>query len=192
MNIIIIMSYFLNDQERQAFEENVPKELQQADIWMISGCEDRQTSADVSSVSAFQLPDAPGGAGGACTAALLKVLYENEEKPLEGSSFTQVLEKMRIVLDQKGFKQIPQLSSTRPIDINETFKIVPDDLPGTRRAVLIGINYVGHKQGQLNGCHNDAFNMVLSILLSSLLHHFFPYCLHAYFLANQLFVVCFA
>jgi hypothetical protein len=30
----------------------------------------------------------------------------------------------------------------------------------TRRALLIEINYVGHKQGVLSGCHNDALNMV--------------------------------
>ena len=38
----------------------------------ISGCEDSQTSADVSNVASFQLPDPNGKAGGACTSALLK------------------------------------------------------------------------------------------------------------------------
>ena len=41
-------------------------------VFMISGCEDSQTSADVSNVSAFSLPDPNGRAGGACTSALLK------------------------------------------------------------------------------------------------------------------------
>ena len=40
-------------------------------VFMISGCEDSQTSADVSNVSSFQLPDPKGRAGGACTSALL-------------------------------------------------------------------------------------------------------------------------
>ena len=66
----------LNEQERQAFEQNKPQALQQADIWMVSGCEDRQTSADVSNTATFQLPDSAGRAGGACTATLLNVLYE--------------------------------------------------------------------------------------------------------------------
>lgn len=43
-----------------------------ASIFMISGCEDSQTSADVSNVSNFSLPDPNGRAGGACTSALLK------------------------------------------------------------------------------------------------------------------------
>jgi hypothetical protein len=69
------------------------------------------------------------------------------------------MEKMRVLLKQKGFQQIPQLSSTQAIDMNHTFKIVPDTLPGNRRAILIGINYKGQK-GELRGCHNDVFNMV--------------------------------
>jgi hypothetical protein len=149
---------FLNDEQRREFEATKPEALQ-ADIWMISGCEDHQTSADVSNVTAFELPDPSGRAGGACTATLLNVLYEDEQRANDAYTFTQVLEKMRIILQRKGFTQVPQLSSTRPIDMNETFKIVPDTLPGTRRAVLIGINYKGQK-GALRGCHNDVFNMV--------------------------------
>jgi hypothetical protein len=149
---------FLNEQERAMYEQNQPAELKRADIWMVSGCEDRQTSADVSNTATFQLPDNHGRAGGACTATLLNVLYEDETRASEDYSFTQVLEKMRVILRQKGFSQVPQLSSTRPIDLNHKFKIVPETLTGTRRAVLIGINYKGQK-GELRGCHSDVFNM---------------------------------
>jgi len=34
-----------------------------------------------------------------------------------------------------------------------------DTSGGTRYAVLIGINYTSHKQGQLSGCHNDVGNI---------------------------------
>jgi len=151
---------FLSYDECQQFERNKPGELRDADIWMISGCDDHQTSADVSNVASFQLPESNGkaGAGGACTATLLQVLYEEEETPHDDYTFTQVLEKMRQRLRSKGFTQIPQLSSTKPIDMSTEFKIVPDDLPGTSRAVLIGINYRGQK-GELKGCHNDVFNL---------------------------------
>jgi hypothetical protein len=44
------------------------------------------------------------------------------------------------------------------MDVHEKFDIVPDDCQGRRRAILIGINYVG-QQGQLSGCHNDVGNM---------------------------------
>ena len=43
-----------------------------ANVFMISGCQDSQTSADVSNVSSFSLPNPNGRAGGACTSALLK------------------------------------------------------------------------------------------------------------------------
>jgi hypothetical protein len=44
-----------------------------AEVHMISGCKDDQTSADVSNVASFQLPDPAGRAGGALTSALLNV-----------------------------------------------------------------------------------------------------------------------
>ena len=57
-----------------------------------------------------------------------------------------------------GFKQIPQLTSSRLIDVHKPMYIVPPMQTGKRRAVLVGINYVGQK-GQLSGCHNDVNNI---------------------------------
>lgn len=65
---------------------------------------------------------------------------------------------MRGVLDAKNFEQIPQLSSSRELDVDTKFDITPDNFNGTKRAVLIGINYVG-QEGELAGCHNDVLNM---------------------------------
>jgi hypothetical protein len=48
----------------------------QATVLMISGCKDAQTSADVSNVSSFTLPDPNGRAGGACTSALLQGMVQ--------------------------------------------------------------------------------------------------------------------
>jgi metacaspase-1 len=130
------------------------------DIRMISGCEDAQTSADVSNVNAFQLPDPAGLAGGACTATLLNILYQDEHVPADDLSFIQVLTKMRQNLQAKGFQQIPQLTSSNPIDVNLDFDLVPKTATGIRRAVMVGINYIGHSPGELRGCHNDVLNMV--------------------------------
>jgi len=45
-----------------------------------------------------------------------------------------------------GYDQIPQLTSSRLIDVNKTMYIVPPEFKsGRRRAVLIGINYVGQQ-----------------------------------------------
>jgi len=126
----------------EEFEKTKPDELRK-DIRMISGCQDRQTSADVSNVSSFQLPDPAGRAGGACTSTLLSILYADEQVPEDDLSFTEVLEQMRMKLKNGGYSQIPQLSSMNPISVDHKFHLVPDTATGTKRAVMIGINYVG-------------------------------------------------
>jgi len=130
-----------------------------AEVRMISGCEDEQTSADVSNVSSFQLPDPNGRAGGACSSAFLNVVYADHKQPDEDISFQDVLMNMRSILSCKDFEQIPQLSSSRPMDIGTRFDLTPEDFSGKKRAVLIGINYVG-QSGELRGCHNDVLNMI--------------------------------
>lgn len=130
-----------------------------AEIRMISGCEDIQTSADVSNVASFQLPDPNGRAGGACTSAFLNVVYADNKKPDDDLSFQDVLMKMRRILSDKSFEQIPQLSSSRAMDIETKFDLTPVDFSGRKRAVVIGINYVG-QSGELAGCHSDALNMI--------------------------------
>jgi len=129
-----------------------------AEFRMISGCADKQTSADVSNVASFKLPEPAGSAGGACTSALLSILYADKHAPSDDISFKDVLGQMRTILSTKNFTQIPQLSSSRELDVDTKFDITPNDFQGVKRAVLIGINYVG-QQGELAGCHNDVLNM---------------------------------
>lgn len=90
---------------------------------------------------------------------MLDVLYKDHQDTSVDLTFQQVLLKMRNVLHKGRFDQIPQLTSSRPVDISHTFDLVPDTCTGTRRAVMIGINYTG-QQGQLSGCHNDVKNML--------------------------------
>lgn len=130
-----------------------------AEIRMISGCEDKQTSADVSNVGSFKLPDPAGRAGGACTSALLNVVYADHKKPDDDLSFQDVLTSMRGMLSNKSYEQIPQLSSSRPMEVETKFDLTPENFSGTKRAVLIGINYVG-QSGELSGCHNDVLNVI--------------------------------
>jgi metacaspase-1 len=73
-------------------------------------------------------------------------------------AWVAVLRKMRTVLGGMGYDQVPQLTSSRMIDVDKTMYIVPPGSSGAKRAVLIGINYVGQR-GQLSGCHNDAKNI---------------------------------
>ena len=134
-----------------------------AEVRMISGCHSEQTSADVTATAADGssssfLPDPRGKAGGACTRALLDILHQHtsDEKTL---TFQQLLLELRASLANDGFDQVPQLTSSRPLDMEETpFSMVGSDPHGRRRALLVGINYEG-QSGELKGCHNDALNM---------------------------------
>mmetsp|Transcript_10865 Transcript_10865/g.23867 ORF Transcript_10865/g.23867 Transcript_10865/m.23867 type:complete len:323 (-) Transcript_10865:489-1457(-) len=125
-------------------------------VVMISGCRDSQTSADVCNVEQFCLPDTAGKAGGAFTSALLRVLYHDEQTPESDMSYIQVLEGIRDQLDD-DYTQVPQLSSSRPSDLDSPFVLAEGE--GTRQALLIGINYAGHNPGELSGCHNDVMNI---------------------------------
>jgi hypothetical protein len=84
-----------------------------------------------------------GKAGGALTSNLLKVLYADEQVSNDDLSFVEVLEKVRGDLQRSGYEQIPQFSSLNPIDVNTKFDLFPDSSRGTKRAVMIGINYIG-------------------------------------------------
>uniref|UniRef100_A0A7S1CX21 Peptidase C14 caspase domain-containing protein n=1 Tax=Cyclophora tenuis TaxID=216820 RepID=A0A7S1CX21_CYCTE len=150
---------WLLDHMKKKYEDKSVEAFGDCTVMMISGCEDAQTSADVSNVASFRLPDPAGRAGGACTSVLLNVLYEDEKELEEDLSFTEVLQKMREILESRGYSQIPQLTSNKSIDVEQTFDLVPNETTGTRHALMIGINYVGHEQGVLSGCHNDVGNM---------------------------------
>lgn len=68
---------------------------------------------------------------------------------------------MRSVLQDKGYDQIPQLTSSRLVNMHDAFAITPSNFSSKKnvqRAVLIGINYQGQK-GELSGCHNDVLNI---------------------------------
>ena len=94
-------------------------------------------------MASFQLPDPAGRAGGACTSAMLKILYADHQKTGEDLTYQEVLLKIRDILKAASYTQIPQLSASRPLDIHEKFDLVPASITGTKRAVMIGINYVG-------------------------------------------------
>ena len=73
-------------------------------------------------------------------------------------TFVEVLASMRRILSAEKYSQIPQLTSSQPMNVREPFYVVPPDCHGTKRAVLIGINYTG-QTGELTGCHYDCLNM---------------------------------
>ena len=91
------------------------------DVIMFSGCKDSQTSADVSNTNSFDVPadpNDPGSAGGACTNSLAEILCKYPTL-----RYTQLLKLMRENLERRGFTQIPQMSSSKKVDLNAVFSL---------------------------------------------------------------------
>ena len=82
------------EEDQDGFAEKSAQAIP-GDVRMISGCKDAQTSADVSNVQQFGLPEdaGPGGAGGACTNAFLAAMEQNPNP-----SWTGLLRTMRNIL----------------------------------------------------------------------------------------------
>lgn len=132
-------------------EEVIP-----ANVVMLSGCKDVQTSADVHDTTSFGLKPGTGacGAGGACTCSMIKALQS-----LPQPSWVELLQEMRKILKSGSYSQIPQLSCSRQMTMTSPFDVLNPQPNGNRRAVLVGINYVG-SSCQLSGCHNDVKTML--------------------------------
>jgi metacaspase-1 len=126
---------------------------------MISSSEDHQQSEEAYNTKTFELPNPAGKAGGAATSAFLQQQYDGGASALGAVTWVQTLQQMKRVLHGMGYNQTPTLTSSRIINVrSDPMRIVPPG-SGRRRALCIGINYVGQK-GQLTACHNDCSNVV--------------------------------
>jgi len=128
-----------------------------AEVLMISGCQDDQTSADVSDVAGIlkaKSEAAVQGAGGACTSSLLHVIGEKGLK----LTWRELLQEMQAFLKSKDYKQVPQLSSSWQHGMKDDFSI-HGGKGGKKYAMLTGINYQG-TGAQLDGCTNDVKRMI--------------------------------
>ena len=101
--------------------------------------------------------------GGCTTSSLLKAFYKNE---LEPQTYTEILEGVRKRIKGAGLDQVPQLSSSRPLDGDERFSVLSKsnywsgtNKAGKKRALVIGIKYTGEDYC-IPGCHNDVWNMI--------------------------------
>ena len=94
-------------------------------------------------MASFKLPDPAGRAGGALTSCLLNTTYADHKDTGKDMTFKETLNAVRASLQAKGYEQIPQLSASRPTDMDELFAILPKNFSGKRHSVMIGINYVG-------------------------------------------------
>jgi len=90
-------------------QQAIKKRKHDADVIQFSGCRDNQTSADAKINNV---------ATGAMSYALITVLSQNQN-----ITYSQLLTQIRNIMKQKNFKQIPQLSTSHPMNMNETFRM---------------------------------------------------------------------
>ncbi|KAG0322198.1 Ca(2+)-dependent cysteine protease [Linnemannia gamsii] len=96
--------------EEKEFARQVSLKAADADVIMFSGCKDDQTSADVKVTRGGK-----SSSNGAMTYAFTKSIRENPEQ-----SYQEMLNSIRDLLKEK-YKQKPQLSSSRPMNMEELF-----------------------------------------------------------------------
>ena len=111
-----------------SFDERVESTIP-ACFYMFAGANDHQTAADISNVDTFSLPDPSGKAGGACTSAFLQALYRDEDDEEVNYTWAETLELMRENIEEIGLTQLPQLSSSRPINVDEEVSIFLSNYP---------------------------------------------------------------
>jgi len=87
----------------------IEKRKHDADVIQLSGCRDNQTSADASINNVST---------GALSYALITVLNQNPNL-----TYSQLLTNIRQILKEKRFSQIPQLSSSHPMNMNSQFSM---------------------------------------------------------------------
>ena len=99
------------------FEKTTTNELVSetaGNVWMISGCQDNQTSADATVVYNNRQMNA-----GAMTYAFLKCLKEQGTN----ISYKQLITNMRETLKKEKYTQVPQLSSGKQLNVEDMINI---------------------------------------------------------------------
>lgn len=101
-----VVGTFMEGSNNSALQKTKQTKTSPADVLMLSGCKDDQTSADASE---------GGAATGAMSYAFIKVMNSGKQQ-----SYLSLLQNTREVLSGK-YEQKPQLCSSHPIDVNYKF-----------------------------------------------------------------------
>lgn len=75
-------------------------------------------------------------------------------------SWSDLLRKMKAEMDDMKFNQVPTLTTSKKLDVNEDFTLVPKSFnpdTGRTRSLLIGCNY--NAKSQLKASHDDIRSM---------------------------------
>jgi len=77
-------------------------------------------------------------------------------------TWADLLRKMKAEMKEIEYAQYPKITTTRKIDLNKAFSLVPEDFnpqTGKKRSLLIGCNYKNDKDALLKASHDDVRSM---------------------------------
>lgn len=77
-------------------------------------------------------------------------------------TWATLMSKMKAEIKDVEYPQVPTLTSTRKLDLNQKFSLVPecfDPTTSKRRSLLIGCNYTHINGAQLKASHDDVRSM---------------------------------
>ena len=79
-----------------------------------------------------------------------------------GMSVSDLLRKMKKVMKEIEYQQVPSVTSSRKLDLNGPFSFTPENFDPTKnkkRSLLIGCNYFKQEEATLKSCHDDIRSM---------------------------------
>ena len=83
-------------------------------------------------------------------------------------TWVELLRKMKAEMKEIEYAQMPKITTTRKIDLNKPFSLLPENFDPTRnkkRALLIGCNYKNIPGAELKASHDDVRSMKVRIFL---------------------------
>lgn len=85
-------------------------------------------------------------------------LVLNDGSNANAMTWAQLLRKMKPEMQGVGFNQVPAVTSSYKLNLNEPFSLLPPDFKkgvNQKRALLIGCNYRNAPNVELKACHDD-------------------------------------
>lgn len=127
-----------------------------ANVLIISGSRDDQTNLKVYNVGDKGLPVKSGRVGGKLTKAFVSAVSSSSSSS-SSMSYQQLLQRMSQSIQQESYSQVPQLSSSRRIQVKHSATdLLTSGGGGKKRALLIGINYTAAgEEGALKYSHKN-------------------------------------
>lgn len=143
--------------DKDSFDKNAKKAIPSLFFTLCSSVGGEQSEESYNVHKCFKFPKKVAGeSGSVCVSAFLQQQYAKQDKREEDLSVATLLEIRKSLRDNR-FQQTPVMSCSRPIRSSTKLNIsLGANRGGTRRAILIGINYSGQHGHELKSSHYDA------------------------------------